>query len=157
MTSTTETTLFERQIEIAASPETVWSLLTDPEKARTWWGHSLDLDARPGAPYRFEIIPGHTARGEFVEVDPPRRLVYTWGWEAGPEGLTDVPPGSTTVEIDLVPDGEGTLLRLTHRHLPTAESAARHAEGWDHYLGRLAVAASGGDPGPDPWASPAEA
>ena len=56
-------------------------------------------------------------------------------------------------KIELVPDGEGTLLRFTHRDLPSAEAADSHGHGWDHYLERLEVAAAGGDPGPDPWLS----
>jgi uncharacterized protein YndB with AHSA1/START domain len=109
------------------------------------------LDARPGGIYHCDVIPGHTARGEYVEVDPPRRLVYTWGWEPGADGPNPVPPGSSTIEIELVPDGEGTLLRFTHRDLPSAEAAASHGHGWDHYLERLRIAAAGGDAGVDPW------
>jgi hypothetical protein len=52
------------------------------------------------------------------------------------------------VEIDLTPQGAGTLLRLTHRDLPPGEVPA-HQAGWSHYLERLAVRAGGGDPGPD--------
>jgi hypothetical protein len=55
------------------------------------------------------------------------------------------------VAVDLVPTGSGTLVRLTHE-LPR-DTAGRHAEGWEHYLSRLAVAASGADPGADPWLS----
>ena len=62
-------------------------------------------------------------------------------------------PGSSTVEIDLVPDGGGTLVRLVHRDLPP-EAQELHDEGWQHYLGRLAAAAVGDDPGPDPWGEP---
>src|SRR5262249_8474050 len=105
---------------------------------------------RPGGVYLVGVLPGHTARGEFVEVEPPRRLVFTFGWDPNEDGPNAVPPGSTRIEIELVPDGNGTLLRFTHE-LPTAESAQSHAHGWDHYLGRLAVAASGGDAGADPW------
>ena len=97
------------------------------------------------------MIPGHTASGEFVEVDPPRRLVYTWGWEPGADGPNPVPPGSSTVEIELVPEGDGTLLRFTHRDLPSDEAAKSHGHGWDHYLARLQIAAAGGDAGEDPW------
>ena len=81
----------------------------------------------------------------------PRRLVYTWGWEKGESGPNSVPPGSSTIEIELVPEGDGTRLRFAHRDLPDAEASASHAHGWDHYLGRLVVAARGGDPGADPW------
>ena len=151
MERTAEKTSLERELEIAASPETVWQFLVDPEKSLRWWGQALTIDLRPGGEYRIQVIPGHTARGEFVEIDPPRRLVYTWGWEEGGDGPNVVPPGSSTVEIELVPTGEGTTLRFLHRDLPSAESVASHGHGWDHYLGRLAVAAAGGDPGPDPW------
>jgi uncharacterized protein YndB with AHSA1/START domain len=87
---------------------------------------------------------GSSALGEFVELEPDRRVVFTWGWVGHPE----VPPGSTIVEIDLVAEGAGTRLTLTHRGLPP-EEVAIHAAGWDHYTGRLVLAAEGGDPGPD--------
>ena len=153
MDATTETTTVEREIAIAASPDTVWQFLVDPEKATAWMGQSATFDAKPGGIYRVEVIPGHTARGEFVEVDPPRRLVYTWGWEPGDKGDNAVPPGSSTVEIELTREGEGTMLRFVHRDLPSAEATQSHAHGWDHYLERLAIAAPGGDAGEDPWLS----
>ncbi len=153
MESTTETVAVERELTIAASPETIWQLLVDPDKATRWMRQAASFDARPGGLYRIEVIPGHTARGEFVELDPPHRLVYTWGWEPGEDGPNPVPEGSTTVEIELVPDGDGTILRFTHRDLPGAAAAESHAHGWDHYLERLATAAAGGDPGADPWIS----
>ncbi len=64
------------------------------------------------------------------------------------------PAGSTTVEVLLAADGDGTHLRLIHSDLPNAESAQRHGHGWRHYTERLAAAASGADPGADPWATP---
>jgi uncharacterized protein YndB with AHSA1/START domain len=151
METIAEMTSVEREVVIAASPETVWEYLTDSEKSLRWWGQRATYDLRPGGQFRVDVIPGHSASGEFVELDPPRRLVYTWGWEEGGDTPNVVPPGSTTIEIDLVPEGEGTLLRLVHRDLPSHASAESHTQGWDHYLGRLAVAAAGGDPGPDPW------
>ena len=151
MQATTETTSVEREIAIAASPETVWQFLVDPEKAVRWMGEACSFHARPGGEYRCDVIPGHTASGEFVEVDPPHRLVFTWGWEPGKDGPSPVPPGSSTIEIELEPSGGGTTLRFTHRDLPNAESADSHAHGWDHYLERLVTASAGGDPGRDPW------
>jgi len=151
MDATTETTSVEREVAIAASPETVWAFLVEPDKATRWMGQTASLDAQPGGEYRVGVIPGHTASGEFVEVDPPRRLVFTWGWEPGPEGPNPVAPGSSTIEIELVPDGDGTTLRFRHFGLPSEESATSHAHGWDHYLARLVSAAGGGDPGEDPW------
>jgi uncharacterized protein YndB with AHSA1/START domain len=150
MASIAETTVVRRELAIDARPETVWSFLVDPEKATCWMGIAATLDPRPGGLYLVDVLPGHTARGEFVEVDEPRRLVFTWGWDPVENGPNAVPPGSTRVEIELVPDGDGTLLRFTHE-LPTAESAQSHAHGWDHYLARLVVAAPGGDAGADPW------
>jgi uncharacterized protein YndB with AHSA1/START domain len=149
MDATTETTAVERELTIAASPETVWMFLVDPEKATRWMGSSATLEATPGGEYRVDVIGGHIASGEFVEVDRPRRLVHTFGWE--PEGGQDnpVPPGSSTIEIELVPSGDGTTLRFRHYGLPSAEAAQSHAHGWDHYLGRLVVAARGDDPGED--------
>jgi uncharacterized protein YndB with AHSA1/START domain len=141
----------EREVAIAASPETVWEFLVDPQKATRWMGQECSFDPRPGGLYQCAVIPGHTARGEFVELDAPHRLVFTWGWEPGEDGPNPVPPGSSTAEIELVPDGEGTRLRFTHRDLPTKEAAESHSHGWDHYLERLVIAATGGDPGVDPW------
>ena len=125
--STTEQIVFERELQIAARPETVWEFLVDPEKLARWKGLPPRRSTRgPAAAYRIEVIPGHVASGEFVELDPPRRLVYTWGWEPGADGPNVVPPGSSTVEIELVPEGGGTLLRFTHRDLPSEEAARAH-------------------------------
>jgi len=152
METTTETTV-EREIAIAASPETVWQFLVDPMKATRWMGMTATFDPRPGGAYRCDVIPGHTASGEFVELDPPHRLVFTWGWEPGPNGANPVPPGSSTIEIELESDGESTILHFVHRDLPTAEAAASHGHGWDHYLARLQAVSTGRDPGVDPWLS----
>jgi uncharacterized protein YndB with AHSA1/START domain len=149
MPTTAETFAIEREVSIAARPETVWEFLVDPEKAARWMGQEVALEPRAGGLYRIEVIPGEVARGEFVEVDPPRRLVWTWGWEPG--GRSTLPPGSTTIEVELIPDGDGTTLRFTHRGLPSEDARKSHAHGWDHYLDRLAIGAAGNDPGPDPW------
>ncbi len=147
MDAATDTTVYERTLAIDASPETVWEFLVDPEKLMRWKGINADLETQPGGIFRCEVIPGHIARGEYVEIDKPNRVVFTWGWD-GDEG---VPPGSSTIEVELTPEGEGTSLHFVHRDLPSAESAESHAQGWDHYLPRLEIVASGGDPGEDPW------
>jgi uncharacterized protein YndB with AHSA1/START domain len=133
---------------IDASPETVWGFLVDPEKIVQWKGVNALLEHREGGAYRVEVVPERIAAGEVVVFDPPRRLVHTFGWEGG---VSDVEPGTTTVEYELVPEGSATRLLFTHRDLPTRESADSHAEGWDHFIPRLAVVAAGGDPGRDPW------
>jgi uncharacterized protein YndB with AHSA1/START domain len=148
MEATTETTTVERELAIAASPETVWEFLVDPEKAVRWMGMNATLEPQPGGLYYCEVIPGHTAKGEFIEVDRPNRLVYTWGWETTSQDNA-IAPGSTRIEIELLAEGDGTMLKFRH-DLPTA-AAESHAHGWDHYLGRLVTAAGGADPGEDPW------
>jgi uncharacterized protein YndB with AHSA1/START domain len=136
------------EVRIAASPETVFDFLVDPYRMIQWMGRSAALDPRPGGGFRCELHKS-VALGEYVEVEPPSRVVFTWGWEGD---VLSVGPGDSTVEVLLAPDGDGTHLRLVHRDLPTSEAAQKHTQGWDHYLERLAVAASGGDPGPDSWA-----
>jgi uncharacterized protein YndB with AHSA1/START domain len=152
MESVTEVTSVQREIPIDASPETVWEFLVDPVKMTRWMGLEATLEPQPGGVYLVEVIGGHVARGEVVEVEPPRRLVFTFGWDPGEDGPSAVPPGSSTIEIELdaAPDGDGTVLRFTH-DLSTVEAATQHAHGWDHYLSRLATAAGGGQPGADPW------
>jgi uncharacterized protein YndB with AHSA1/START domain len=151
MDAATDTTVYERTLSIDASPETVWEFFVDPEKLCRWKGMNAHLEPTPGGAYRCQVIPGHTARGEYVELDPPHRLVFTWGWE----DQEDVPPGSSTIEVELSPEGAGTSLRFVHRDLPNAEALASHGHGWDHYLPRLEIAAAGGDPGEDPWVTQA--
>jgi len=140
-----DTKVVERVITIAARPETVFRLLTDGREYVRWKGESAQLDARQGGVFRI-IFPNHTdiVSGKFVEVIPPRRVVFTWGWENSPL----VAPGTSTVEIDLEPVGSGTRLRLVHRGLPP-ESLASHTEGWDFFLPRLVSVAEGREPGTD--------
>ena len=142
-------TVVEREIRIAARPETVFDFFVDPQKMMRWKGRRAELDARPGGIYRVEISDRDIARGEYVEIDAPSRVVFTWGWEGRETGEHAVPPGSSRVEVELSPDGDGTLVRLRHLDLP-AEAREIHGQGWDLYLGRLAKVAAGKDPGPDP-------
>jgi uncharacterized protein YndB with AHSA1/START domain len=134
----------ERRID--APREVVFVYLTDPVKYTKWKGMAAELDPRPGGVYRVRMNSDTVALGEYVVVEPPSRVVFTWGWE----GDEAVPPGSSTVEITLREDGDGTILRLRHSGLPTDEAAASHREGWAMYLERLSVAALGGEPGRDP-------
>lgn len=140
----------EREVRIAASPETVYDFLVEPDRMIQWMGRQAELDPRPGGILRIDLNGEHIARGEYVELDPPRRVVFTWGWEAED---SVVKPGTSTVEVSLTPDGDGTLVRFTHRDLPE-QSRDAHAHGWEHYLERLEVVAGGGDPGEDPWGTP---
>jgi len=134
------------EIRIAGAPEAVFAYLVDPDKMVRWMGVQAKSDPRPGGTYAVDINAQARARGRYVEVVPHTRIVFTFGWE----GDRNVPPGSSTVEVTLTPDGDGTLLRLVHRGLLTAAMREQHRDGWQLYLARLSVAAGGGEPGPDP-------
>lgn len=132
---------------IDAATDVVYSYLVEPDRLSRWLGASCSLDPRPGGAFSMLSPNGMTARGVVVEAVQGRKLSFTWGFD----GHDDLPPGSTLVEIELTPDGDGTRLTLTHDRLD--ESAiAMHRKGWQHYLARLALAADGVDPGPDPGA-----
>jgi uncharacterized protein YndB with AHSA1/START domain len=143
-----EALVVRRETQIAAPPATVFAFLTDPDKILRWMGSEAQTEAHPGGLYLVKNIgnQARTARGTFREVVPVHRLAYSFGWE----GRDDVPPGSSLVEIDLIDRDGGTLVRMTHSGLPDEAQCASHAEGWAHYFGRLALAASGRDPGADP-------
>ena len=133
------------EVMIQASPETVFEFFVDPSKMRRWMGSHAVLDARREGV--FAVDNGENrARGSYVVVEPPDLVVFTWGWE----GSELVPPGSSTVSVELEATDGGTLLRLVHSDLPAGEDV-RHSHGWTHYLGRLAMAAAGVEPGPDPY------
>ncbi|HEV8535690.1 MAG TPA: SRPBCC domain-containing protein [Candidatus Limnocylindria bacterium] len=91
-------------------------------------------------PRRVRERHGHRSR-PLRRGHPPRRVVFTWGWE----GSEFVPPGMSTVEIDLERVGSGTRLRLVHRGLPEA-AITTHTEGWDYFLPRLIDVAEGREP-----------
>jgi uncharacterized protein YndB with AHSA1/START domain len=140
--------LVRRSIQIGAPPSLVYELLTDRALFVQWMAESAGIDGRPGGLIRWTHPNGDSCSGHFVELVADRRVVFTYGWER-PD--VEIPPGSTTVEIDLVPHARGTEVRLVHRGL-SGPMADAHAGGWTHYLRRLATRAEGGDPGLDPWA-----
>ena len=133
------------EIEIAAPQATVFAFLTDPDKIMRWIGTEADVEARPGGIYLVSVGDKYRARGQFTEVIPVHRLAYSFGWE----GREDMPPGSSLIEIDLEERAGGTLVRFTHSGQPDEKERAAHEKGWNHNLRRLAIAAAGGDPGPD--------
>ncbi len=134
------------EIMVEAPPETVFEFFVDPRLMRKWMGGHAVLEPRVGGGYSVDIGDNHV-RGSFVDLQPPERVVFTWGWE----GSVIVPPGSSTVTVVFEAKEGGTLVRLIHSDLPIEEDL-RHTEGWNHYLGRLTKAAVGVDPGPDPHA-----
>jgi uncharacterized protein YndB with AHSA1/START domain len=142
-----ETSVVEHEVRVDARPETVFAYFTDPQRLVSWMGVEATLDPRPGGVCRIKMNDAAVMLGQFVALEPDRRIAFTWGWE---EAVLRVPPQSTEVEVSFIPDGDGTIVRLAHRRLPPG-AAAFHRAGWGHHLERLAVAASGMDPGIDPW------
>lgn len=132
--------VIERELRIAAAPETVFDLWTDPDRIVRWMGRTATIEARPGGTFRIDYNGSDIARGEILEIDRPRRLVLSWGWEA-PDDAT--PSGASRVEVSLEPDGDGTLLRLRHSGL-APEAVEGHTVGWDQFLPGLATAATNG-------------
>ena len=138
------TDAYRASIRIEATPDDVFPYLTDPALMVRWMGEWADLVPEPGGTFALDIR-GFPVRGEYRTIEPPHRVVFSWG----APGNDAVPPGSSTVEVTLTADGDGTVLQLEHRDLPP-EAVPGHGLGWDHYLPRLAVAGAGGDPGADP-------
>jgi uncharacterized protein (TIGR03086 family) len=140
--------LAEKTVLLPVTTDEAFALITEPDRLRRWKTVSARVDLRVGGEYRYTVVPGNVAAGSFVEVDPGRRIVFGWGWEGSP----DLGPDASTVTITLEPVEGGTLVRLVHDGL-TAEQAASHLAGWNHFLSRLEQAASTGDAGPDEWAA----
>jgi uncharacterized protein YndB with AHSA1/START domain len=136
----------EVTVHIAARPETVFAYFTDPVRYVQWMGNHATLEPTPGGSYRVRMRDGVEALGEFVEVEPPHRLVFTWGWTHDHA----VAPGSTRVVVTLEEEDGGTRVVLRHHDLPDDEQRGHHGKGWELYLARLAVRVRGGDPGADP-------
>jgi uncharacterized protein YndB with AHSA1/START domain len=135
-----------REVRIKASPQTIFEFFVDPKKMMRWKGLEAQLEPSPGGRYRVNVTGRDVAMGEYVEIDPPRRVVFTWGWE----GDANLPPGSSTVEVTLESEGEETVVTLTHRDLPEPALQGQ-TQGWEHFLPRLVDAVEGRDPGADPW------
>jgi uncharacterized protein YndB with AHSA1/START domain len=134
--------IVERRVSVP--PEKVFTWFTEAEKWLAWQGTDAEIELVPGGKWRVNVTGEGFASGQVVEVIDNERVVFTWGWEEGPP----VPPGATTVAIELVPDDEGTLIRLIHSALPPDEIEI-HRFGWEHYVARLAAVSESRDPGPN--------
>lgn len=134
-------------LQIAAQPATVWRFLSQPERFAAWIGAfagqpplpGTRVDPRVGGAVEVEYPGGHKAVGLFTAIEAGKRVEFTWGYEAGTHGL---PPGSSRVEITLTPHDDGTLVRLRHTGLKSAEAREGHRGGWTHYLSMLALQAA---------------
>jgi uncharacterized protein YndB with AHSA1/START domain len=131
---------------VKAPRDEVFRWFVQPELLVRWIGVAARLEPRPGGVFRFEITEGEWCSGRYLEVVPGRRVVVTWGWDSG---VIPVPPGSSTVTVDLEEHPDGTLVRLVHSDL-APEVRPLHAEGWSRFLPRLAAVVAGRDPGEDP-------
>lgn len=138
--------VLEVTVHIEAQPETVFSYFTDPAKYVQWMGSTARIVPEPGGEYWVHMRDGVEAAGKVVEIDPPKRVVFTWGWVAD----SAVPPGSSQIEVTFQSDKHGTLVTLRQHGLPSAEQSDHHQRGWELYLSRLALCAAGREPGPDP-------
>jgi uncharacterized protein (TIGR03086 family) len=143
--------MFTKTVVLPVDIDEAFALITEPERLRRWQTVSARVDLCVGGDYRWTITPGHVAAGTFREVEPGKRVVFGWGWEGNP----DLAPDTSTVSITVEPVDGGTQVTLTHEGL-TDEQAAMHAEGWNHYFGRLEKAAVAGDAGPDEWSAAPE-
>ena len=130
---------YTTSIRIEARPADIFPYLTDPELLVRWMGDWAELDPTPGGKFVVDIN-GVPIRGEYVVVEFPHRVVFSWG-AAGSDALA---PGSTTVDTQLRLDGDDTVLELAHYDLP-ADELERHGIGWGHFLARPVVAGKGAD------------
>jgi uncharacterized protein YndB with AHSA1/START domain len=143
---TTSSLELTRELRIKASAPLVYRCLTEPEMIVKWFGRKVDADPRVGGTIRVEVNPNATARGEFTELVPNRKVAFTFGWE---EENHNLKPGASTVTFELHADGDHTVMRFTHAGLPTEDLVRSHSEGWDRYLPRLKMLGEGKDPDPD--------
>ena len=136
-------TVVELSVEIAASPETVWSILTDPQGFSAWMEGEVTFEARVGSPFRaafphYQIV----LAGEIVALDPEaRHLGVTWGIESGPQA-EEYPAGSSLVEFHVRSDGAGCRVDLRHTGLSSAQAAREQEGGWRFQLSKLDLKAN---------------
>lgn len=132
--------LAEASIHIEAPQREVFDLFTTEHGLCSWMAREATVDLRPGGRWRWVHDDDVAASGEYVEVDPYRRVSFTYGWETGP--FADMAPGSTTVEVQFEPTDSGTQVTVTHTGVPEAFREA-HLGGWTFFLGLLADVACG--------------
>jgi uncharacterized protein YndB with AHSA1/START domain len=122
--------VLERTVLIRAQRETVFRYFTETERFAAWWGAGSTIDARPGGPLLIRHANGVLASGEVVEVAPPERIVFTYGYE---DPARPVRPGGSRVVVTLQERTDGTLLHLRHE-LPSAAARDQHVQGWRYQL-----------------------
>lgn len=128
-----------------ASPARVWQAWSTAEGLRQWAcpeGATVadtSVDLKVGGRYCIRIGGEEgetfTAVGEYREVSPQTRLVYTWDWEEADHAV-----GETLVSVDFAPVGGSTRVTLVHDRFPNAEAAIAHEQGWGSCLNQLEAA-----------------
>ena len=119
----------DRRVVIRARPETVFRYFTDSERWAAWWGQGSTIDPRPGGRVFVRHPNAVEAAGEVLEIDPPRRIVYTIGFSTG----QPIPVGGSRVTITLEGDAFGTRLHLRHE-FSEADVRDHHVQGWRYQL-----------------------
>ena len=119
----------DRRVAIQAAPETVFRFFTDSARWAKWWGAGSTIDAHPGGKVVIRYPGGVEALGEVIEMTPPERIVFSYGYASG----TPIPPGSSRVTISLQPDESGTRLHLMHE-FADASVCDQHVQGWRYQL-----------------------
>ncbi len=132
-----------QEVLIDAPCDLVYKFFTNPDLLMRWMGVSADINPVVGGAMVVNVTGKATTRGEFTELVPGERLVFTWGFTQ--PGATEV-----TVALSAPPESpEQTLVRLQHRGFDDAENCQAHEQGWAHYLARLQLAGAGKSPGVD--------
>jgi uncharacterized protein YndB with AHSA1/START domain len=138
----TETLLIIRRT-FEVPPAKVFQAWTDPQSLKKWCAPGDDyetpiaeVDLRIGGKYRIGMKPPGSAEiqiasGVYREVEIPRRLVYTWSWEGGPD------TGETVVTVEFRTVPKGTELMLRHEFFPNKKAKEAHESGWTGCINRL--------------------
>ena len=147
MSGTQEAVVLRLSRRFDAPRERVFEAWTNEDVLKKWWAAQpswdtpvAEVDARPGGSYRLamrdpESGETHTLVGEYREVTPPERLVYTWTWESNVDAMSG--SENTLVEVDFREDGDATEVVVTHSGFATTELRDMHVQGWNGCLDNL--------------------
>ena len=119
----------DRTVLIHAERETVFRYFTDSARWAQWWGQGSTIEARPRGRVFVRHPGGVESAGEVIEIDPPSRIVFTYGFVSG----NPIPPGASRVTIVLEPAASGTRVLLSHE-FPEAAVRDEHVQGWRYQL-----------------------
>jgi uncharacterized protein YndB with AHSA1/START domain len=124
----------ERDVLICARREVVFRFFTDSQRFAAWWGRGSEIDGRPGGKVLIRYPDGTFASGEVLEIEPVRRIVFSYGYD-GPGKM--IAPGGSRVTITLDERADGTLVRLRHE-VDSAATRDAHVQGWRYQMALFA-------------------